>query len=104
MSRNSVLLDTYDQPFGIREITYNNDGVQINGKRLYMRGINKHEDADVRGKALDLPMILRDQNMLKWLAVNGYRTSHYPYAEEIMDFADKYGFMIIDEVPSGNTE
>ena len=37
--------------------------------------------------------------MLKWLGVNCFRTSHYPYAEEIMDQADQQGIVVIDESP-----
>ena len=53
-----------------------------------------------RGKGLDFPLIARDFHMLKWLGINCFRTSHYPYAEEIMDQADRQGIMIIDESPA----
>ena len=53
----------------------------------------------IRGKGLDYPLIARDFNMLKWLGVNCFRTSHYPYAEEIMDQADQQGIVVIDESP-----
>jgi len=53
----------------------------------------------IRGKGLDFPLIARDFNMLKWLGVNCFRTSHYPYAEEIMDQADEQGIVVIDECP-----
>lgn len=36
---------------------------------------------------------------MKWLGADCFRTSHYPYAEEIMDMADKLGFVVIDECP-----
>lgn len=49
-------------------------------------------------------LAIKDHNLLKWVGANCYRTSHYPYAEEIMDLAEKYGIMIIDEAPSVNTE
>ena len=58
----------------------------------------------IRGKGLDLPLIARDYNLLKWVGANAYRTSHYPYAEEIMDMADQYGIMIIDECPAVDLE
>ena len=38
--------------------------------------------------------------MIKWLGANSYRTSHYPYADEIMDVADRLGIVIIDECPA----
>ena len=53
----------------------------------------------IRGKGLDFPLIARDFAMLKWLGVNCFRTSHYPYAEEIMDQADAQGIAVIDESP-----
>lgn len=48
-----------------------------------------HEDANIRGKGLDLARITKDFNLIKWTGANSFRTSHYPYAEEIMDFADR---------------
>jgi len=53
----------------------------------------------LRGKGVDLPLIARDFNLLKWLGVDCFRTSHYPYAEEIMDEADRQGIAVIDESP-----
>ena len=41
--------------------------------------------------------MVKDINLFKWLGVNAFRTSHYPYAEEFMDLADKYGIAVIDE-------
>lgn len=54
----------------------------------------------IRGKGHDFPLIARDYNLIKWIGANAYRTSHYPYSEEIMDFADREGIMIIDECPA----
>lgn len=98
------LLDSYDQPFGIRELTWDNTTFKINGKPIYLRGFGRHEDSDIRGKGLDLPLIIRDHNLIRWIGANSYRTSHYPYAEEIMDLADSLGIMIIDECPAVNTQ
>ena len=54
----------------------------------------------IRGKGLDFALIARDFHMLRWLGVDCFRTSHYPYAEEIMDQADSQGIMVIDEAPA----
>lgn len=101
---SSKLMDKYDQLFGVRELSWDNTTFKINGKNIYIRGFGRHEDSDIRGKGLDLPLVVRDHNLIKWMGANCYRTSHYPYAEEIMDLADSLGIMIIDEVPSVNTE
>ena len=49
---------------------------------------------------LDLPTVKRDFELMKWIGANCFRTSHYPYAEEIYQMADEEGFLIIDEVPA----
>lgn len=43
-------------------------------------------------------MIVKDHNLIKWTGGNSYRTSHYPYSEEIMDVCDELGIVIIDEI------
>lgn len=53
----------------------------------------------IRGKGLDWPLIVKDFNLLKWLGANSFRTSHYPYAEEILQMCDRHGIVVIDECP-----
>lgn len=102
--KDHVLLDVYRLPIGIRSLSWNNESLYLNGKPLYLRGFGKHEDSDIRGKGLDNAVLMRDFNLLKWIGANAYRTSHYPYSEESMQFADEHGIMIIDECPSVNTD
>ena len=54
----------------------------------------------LRGRGLDLVTLVKDFNLMRWTGANSFRTSHYPYSEELMDLADEQGFMIIDEVPA----
>ncbi|XP_021938962.1 beta-glucuronidase [Zootermopsis nevadensis] len=96
--------DIYRVPVGIRTVEWNNTSILINGRPIYLRGFGRHEDSDLRGKGLDYALIVKDNNLIKWVGANSYRTSHYPYAEEIMDFADREGIIIIDECPSVDTE
>ncbi|CAG9773800.1 unnamed protein product [Ceutorhynchus assimilis] len=98
------VVDKYIQPVGLRVLSWSNTSFSINGRPLYLHGFGRHEDSDIRGKGLDLPLIIRDYNLIKWVGANAYRTSHYPYAEEIMDLADQMGIMIIDECPGVNIE
>ena len=94
--------DRYRQPVGIRFVSWDANSFKINHKNFYFRGFGKHEDANIRGKGLDLPTVAKDFNLIKWIGANSFRTSHYPYAEEIMDFADRNGIVVIDEVPAVN--
>ncbi|XP_046744627.1 beta-glucuronidase-like [Diprion similis] len=96
--------DVYRLPVGIRTVSWTNTSLLLNGKPVYFRGFGRHEDSIIRGRALDLPTMTRDYELLEWVGANGYRTSHYPYSEEVLDEADRQGYLIIDECPAVNTE
>ena len=89
--------DVYPQPFGIRTVEVKDSQFLINGKPFYFRGYGRHEDNLVRGKGHDDVMMVHDFELMCWQGANSFRTSHYPYAEEVMDYADKMGFVVIDE-------
>lgn len=98
-SRNTIV-DEYPLPVGIRTVHVSEQGFFINNKRFYFQGFGKHEDSDIRGKGLDTVLNIKDFNLLKWIGANSFRTSHYPYAEEIMELADQLGVVVIDEAPA----
>lgn len=92
--------DVYEQPFGIRTVEVSGTQFLINGRPFYFKGCCKHEDAPVRGRGFDLTYQVKDISMLKWLHANSFRTSHYPYAEEVYDLCDREGIVVIDETPA----
>ena len=92
--------DTYAEQFGLGTIEVTDKAFLINGKEFYFQGFGKHEDSDVHGKGMDEALNIRDFNLLKWMGANSFRTSHYPYSEELMMLADREGFVVIDEVPA----
>jgi len=92
--------DVYALPVGLRSIRVTHKQFLLNGKPFYFRGFGKHEDSDFRGRGYDAVTMVKDFNLLHWLGANSFRTSHYPYAEEVMNFADEQGIVIIDEVPA----
>ncbi|MEN2984437.1 MAG: beta-glucuronidase [Dictyoglomaceae bacterium] len=94
------LEDSYSLNIGIRTIEVKEDKLLLNGKPIYLKGFGKHEDSDIRGKGYDPVIAVKDFNLLKWINANSFRTSHYPYAEEILDLADQYGILVIDEAPA----
>lgn len=91
------VVDEYADKIGIRTFEVKGDKLLLNGKHVYLRGFGKHEDSDIRGRGLDLVTVKRDYECLKWIGANCFRTSHYPYAEELYYMADEEGFLIIDE-------
>ncbi|MEV6301302.1 beta-glucuronidase [Actinoplanes sp. NPDC051861] len=89
--------DVYLQPFGVRTVEVRGTDFLINGEPFYFTGFGKHEDTAVRGKGHDDAYLVHDFQLLDWIGANSFRTSHYPYAEEVMDFADRHGIVVIDE-------
>jgi beta-glucuronidase len=49
---------------------------------------------------MDPVVIVKDSNLMRWMGANSFRTSHYPYSEELMNLADEMGFAVIDETPA----
>ena len=97
---DETVVDEYAERIGIRTFEIKDGNFLLNGKPVYLRGFGKHEDADLRGRGLDLATVKRDYELMKWIGANCFRTSHYPYAEELYQMADEEGFLIIDEVPA----
>ncbi|HEY5335818.1 MAG TPA: glycoside hydrolase family 2 TIM barrel-domain containing protein [Mycobacteriales bacterium] len=60
----------------------------INDEPFYFRGFGKHEDLNVHGRGHDDAAMLHDFSLLAWIGANSFRTSHYPYAEEVLEEAD----------------
>ncbi|MEU0741213.1 beta-glucuronidase [Streptomyces sp. NPDC006134] len=89
--------DTYTQPFGVRTVEIRGRQFLINGEPFYFTGFGKHEDTPVRGKGHDDAYLVHDFQLMEWIGANSFRTSHYPYAEEVLDFADRHGIVVIDE-------
>ena len=69
----------------------------INGEPFYFTGFGMHEDHVAIGKGHSNAQMVNDFQLLDWVGANSFRTSHYPYAEEVMEFADRHGIVVIDE-------
>lgn len=92
-------LDRYEQHFGVRSIEVSADQFLLNGQPVFFSGFGKHEDFAVAGRGLVLPVVVRDFDLMRWVGANSFRTSHYPYAEEWYEFADRHGVLVIAETP-----
>lgn len=94
------VVDTYSVATGVRTVAVSGTKFLINGKPFYFTGFGRHEDTNVRGKGHDQAYMVHDFELMKWMGANSFRTSHYPYAEEVMEFADRNGIVVIDETPA----
>ena len=92
--------DHYSLKIGVRTIAVEGGEILLNGKPVQLNGFGRHEDFYASGKGLNLPLLVKDYQLMRWVGAVSYRTSHYPYSEEEMMMADREGFLIIDEIPA----
>lgn len=89
--------DVYVLPYGVRTVRVEGTKFLINEKPFYFKGYGKHEDTFPGGRGMNLPMNVKDISLMKWQGANSFRTSHYPYSEEMMRLCDEEGIVVIDE-------
>jgi beta-glucuronidase len=92
-----TVVDSYHQSVGVRTVRIDGTRFLINDEPFYFTGFGKHEDIPVIGKGHNDAYLLHDFELLSWIGANSFRTSHYPYAEDVIDYADRQGIVLIDE-------
>jgi beta-galactosidase len=94
----SSACDEYATPFGIRAFTFRADsGFFLDGRHVKIRGVCLHHDLGALGAAVNDRAIERQLQIMKEMGVNAIRTSHNPPAPELLDLADRMGFIVMDE-------
>lgn len=87
------------QRFGFRTVEVRpGDGVYVNGKRMLLRGVNRHSSWPTTGRTLDEGVQRLDLALLKDLNMNAVRMSHYPPDERFLELCDEEGLYVIDEL------
>jgi beta-galactosidase len=94
---NGQPIQYYSHRVGFRKVEIKNRKMLINGRPVYIRGVNRHEHEETRGKALTLDSMIADIHLMKQYNFNAVRTSHYPNDERWYDLCDEYGIYIWDE-------
>ncbi|ATG53010.1 beta-glucuronidase [Brachybacterium vulturis] len=94
------VVDSYHQKIGVRTVEIDGARFLINGEPFYFTGFGMHEDHITIGKQHDNASMIRDFELLDWIGANSLRTSHYPYSEDVMDYCDEKGIVVIDETPA----
>ncbi len=98
VSVDNAVVDRYTTPFGIRSFAFDaNTGFSLNGKNLKINGVCLHHDLGSLGAAVNTRAIEKRLQLLKQMGVNAIRTSHNPPAPELLDLADRLGFLVMDE-------
>ncbi len=92
-------LDTHSDTFGVRTVEIRDRHLLVNGERMRLTGIARHEDSPAEGLAETPATMRRDYDDLKALNTTLSRPVHYPQNPYILDYADRHGIMLIPEIP-----
>lgn len=98
--QDNTLLDETETTFGIREAVFKKDGFYLNGRKLRIRGLNRHQSYPYVGYAMPESMQKLDADLLKKeLGLNAVRTSHYPQSHYFLERCDELGLLVFTEFP-----
>lgn len=97
LTKDGKLTDEVTEHFGIRKVTWSNQGFFVNGKETLLRGACIHHDNGILGACTYAKAEERRIRILKENGYNAIRMSHHPAGRELLDACDKYGMYVMDE-------
>ena len=92
--------DVIEDKVGIREAKFTKNGFVLNGKKIMLRGLNRHQSYPYVGNAMPASAQIADAEFLKFhLGLNLARTSHYPNSKHFLRRCDEIGLLVFTEIP-----
>ena len=100
LQREDQELDTRITRIGFRDAVFQSDGFYLNGRKIKLRGLNRHQSYPYIGYAAPASLQRYDADLLKTeLGCNYVRTSHYPQSPHFIDRCDEVGLLVFTEIP-----
>ncbi len=94
---NGEVLEVISEKIGFRTVEMKNGQLLVNGRPIYIKGVNRHEHEPATGHVVTMEMMEKDILRMKELNINAVRTSHYPNDPRWYELCDKYGLYVVDE-------
>ena len=92
--------DSLSVKIGFRDVKFTEEGFFLNGKKIKLMGLNRHQSFPYVGYAMPERMQKKDADILKFdLGLNIVRSSHYPASRHFLDRCDEIGLMVFEEIP-----
>ena len=82
---------------GFRTVEIKDGQLRVNGKYVYLKGVNRHEHDPKTGHAVSVESMIEDIRLMKRLNINAVRTCHYPDDPRWYDLCDQWGIYLVDE-------
>jgi len=95
--KDQKVIEVIPQRIGFRSIEIKGSDFLVNGKRVFLKGVNRHEHNATQGHTLTHADMEKDMEMMKKLNINAVRHSHYPPDPYWMELCDEYGLYVVDE-------
>lgn len=96
-AENGSKLDDYIDRVGFREVCLSGCKLMLNGKPVFLKGFNRHEDHSSIGCAIPLQLMAQDMDLMQNVGSNAVRTCHYPNDERFLDLCDERGMLVWEE-------
>jgi hypothetical protein len=93
------ILDRLEESFGIRTVEIRDRGLWLNGERVRLTGMTRHQDSPQEGLAETRGTMKADWDDMKALHVVFTRPVHYPQHPYVLDYADRNGVLLVPEIP-----
>jgi len=95
-----VMFDRIETRFGWRQAEFKEDGFYLNGEKVFLRGLNRHQMYPFIGMAAPQRLQVRDADIIKYeLGCNIVRTAHYPQSKHFLNRCDEIGLLVFEEIP-----
>lgn len=87
----------FSTKYGFKTVKISGTQLLVNGKRIFVKGVNTQDTHPEYGRAIDMETMLKDIKMMKQANVNTIRTSHYPRQPKMYAMMDAYGLYCVNE-------
>jgi len=94
-----VLMDRRKTTVGLRQVVFEGKDLYVNGEKMFLRGVNRHQEYPYVGYAVPGNAQWRDAVKIKEAGFDAVRLSHYPHSPEFMEACNRLGLFVLDAIP-----